>query len=56
MRNAYGVIFGKPEERRWLGRSTSRLKVTTATDSTEVGWEGVEWFIRFTTGTNGRIF
>jgi len=51
----YWVIFGKPEEKRWLGRSTSGWKVTAATYSTEVGWESVEWVIRFMMGTNGRI-
>jgi hypothetical protein len=34
-RNAYGVIMGKPEGKRWIGRSRRKWKDTTETDSTK---------------------
>jgi hypothetical protein len=42
-RNAYGVLVGKREGKRPLGRSTRRWENTIKMDLKEIGREGVNW-------------
>jgi hypothetical protein len=43
MRNAYNILFGKPEGKRPLGRPRRRRKANIRMDLRETGWEGVDW-------------
>jgi hypothetical protein len=38
-KNAYGILAGKPEGRRPLGKWVDNIKI----DVREIGWDGVEW-------------
>jgi hypothetical protein len=40
-RNAYGILVGKPEERRPLGRPRCRWVDNIKMDLSEIGWDGV---------------
>jgi hypothetical protein len=42
MRNAYNIFFGKPEGKRPLGRSRSRLEDNIRMDLRDIGWEDVD--------------
>jgi hypothetical protein len=42
-RNAYGLLVGKPEGRRPLGRPICRWLDNIRIDLVEVGWGDVEW-------------
>jgi hypothetical protein len=42
-RNAYGLLEGKPEGRRPLGRPRRRWLDNVRIDLAEVGWGGVDW-------------
>jgi hypothetical protein len=43
MRNAYRILFGKPEGKVPLGRPALRCEDNIKIDLREVGWEGVDW-------------
>jgi hypothetical protein len=43
MRNAYGVLVGKPEGKRPLGRPRRRGEDNIRMYLRETGWKGVEW-------------
>jgi len=43
MRNAYKMLFEKPEGKRPLGRPWSRWEDNSRTDLRGTGWEGVDW-------------
>jgi hypothetical protein len=40
-RNAYGILVGKPEEKRPLGRR--RWVDNIKTDLREIGWDSMDW-------------
>jgi hypothetical protein len=42
MRNAYGILVGKPEVKRPLGRPTLRWERNTRRDLRELGWEDLD--------------
>ena len=42
-RNAYGVLVGKPEEKRRLGRSRHRWEDNIKIDLREVGCDPRDW-------------
>jgi hypothetical protein len=42
VRNAYSILFGKPDRKRPLGRPRHRWK-DIRMDLREIGWEGEEW-------------
>jgi hypothetical protein len=42
-RNAYGLLVGKPEGRRPLGRPRRRWLDNIRMDLVEVGWGDVDW-------------
>jgi hypothetical protein len=42
-RNAYGILVGKPEEKRSLGRPRRRWEDNIKMDVRKVGWGGMEW-------------
>jgi hypothetical protein len=42
--NAYGILVGKAEEKRPLGRPRSRWKDIIRMDPREIGWTGCIWF------------
>ena len=42
-RVAYGVLVGKTEGKRALGRPRSRVKDNIKMESNEIGWEDVDW-------------
>jgi hypothetical protein len=42
-RNAYGLLVGKPEGRRPLGRPRRRWVYNIRKDNVEVGWGDVDW-------------
>jgi hypothetical protein len=41
--NAYGILVGKPEGKRPLGRPRSRWVDNSRMDLREVGWAGMDW-------------
>jgi hypothetical protein len=43
MRNAYNILFGKPNEKRPLGRPRHRWEGSIRMDLREGGWESVNW-------------
>jgi hypothetical protein len=43
MSNAYGLLVGKPEEKRPLGRPRRRWVDNIRMDLGEVGWVDVDW-------------
>jgi hypothetical protein len=42
-RNAYGILVGKPEGKRPLGRQRRRWVDNVKKDLREIGWEGMDW-------------
>jgi hypothetical protein len=42
-RNAYGLLAGKPEGKRPLGRPRRRWMDNIKIDLLEIGWSGVDW-------------
>jgi hypothetical protein len=42
-RNAYGILVGKPEGKRPLGRPRRRWVDNITMDFREIGWDGVDW-------------
>jgi hypothetical protein len=43
MRNAYSILFGKPEGKRPLGRRGNRWEDNIRMDLRENVWKGVDW-------------
>jgi hypothetical protein len=43
MRNAYGILVGKPEEKRPLGRPRRRWVDNIKMDLREIEWDGMDW-------------
>jgi hypothetical protein len=43
MRNAYKILFRKPEGKRLLGRPWCRWENNIRMDHGEIEWEGVDW-------------
>jgi hypothetical protein len=41
--NAYGILVGKPEEKRQLGRPRRRWVDNIKMNLGEIGWEGMNW-------------
>jgi hypothetical protein len=56
-RNAYGVLVGKPEGKRLLGRQRRRWVDRIKMDLREMGWVGVVWTgsIWLRIGKSGRL-
>jgi hypothetical protein len=42
-RNAYGILVGKPEGKRPLGRPRRRWVDNIKMDLREIGWDGMDW-------------
>jgi hypothetical protein len=42
VRNAYKILFGKPERKRPLGGPRGRWEYNIRVDVREIGWEGVD--------------
>jgi hypothetical protein len=42
-RNAYGILVGKPEGKRPLGRPRRRWEDNIRMDLREIGWGGMDW-------------
>jgi hypothetical protein len=42
-RNAYGMLVGKPEGKRPLGRAWCMWVDNIKMDLREIGWDGVDW-------------
>jgi hypothetical protein len=42
-RNAYGILVGKPEGKRPLGRQRRRWVDNIKMDLREIGWDGEDW-------------
>jgi hypothetical protein len=42
-RNAYGILVGKPEGKRPLGRPRRRWQDNIKMDLKEIGWGGMDW-------------
>jgi hypothetical protein len=42
-RNAYGILVGKPEGKRPLGRPRCRWVDNIQMDLREIGWDGRDW-------------
>jgi hypothetical protein len=42
-RNAYGILVGKPEGNRLLGRPRRRWVDSIKMDLGEIGWDGMDW-------------
>jgi hypothetical protein len=42
-RNAYGILVGKPERKRPLGRPRRRRVDNIKMDLRELGWGGMDW-------------
>jgi hypothetical protein len=47
-RNAYGILVGKPEGKRPLGRPRRRWVDNIKMDLREIGWGGIVWTGRMT--------
>jgi len=43
MKNAYKILFGKPEEKKPLGRPRHKWKDNIKMDLRVIGYEGVDW-------------
>jgi len=43
MRNAYNILFAKPEGERPLGRPMHKGEDNIRKDLREIGWEGMDW-------------
>jgi hypothetical protein len=42
-RNSYGILVGKPEGKRPLGRPRRGWVNNTEIDFREIGWGGIDW-------------
>jgi hypothetical protein len=42
-KNAYGILVGKPEGKRPLGRPRRRWVDNINIDLREIGWDGMDW-------------
>jgi hypothetical protein len=42
-RNAYGILVGKPEGKRLLGRPRRRWVDNIKMDLSGIGWNGMDW-------------
>jgi hypothetical protein len=42
-KNAYGILMGKPEGKRPLGRPRRRWPDNIKIDLREIGWNGMDW-------------
>jgi hypothetical protein len=42
-RNAYGILVGKPEGKRPLGRPRRRWMYNIKIELREIGWDGADW-------------
>jgi hypothetical protein len=42
-RDAYGILVGKQEGKRPLGRSRRRCVDNIKMDLREIGWDGIDW-------------
>jgi hypothetical protein len=42
-RNAYGILVGKPEGKRPLGRPRRRWVDNIKIDLREIGWDSMDW-------------
>jgi hypothetical protein len=42
-RNAYGILVGKPERKRPLGRHRRRKEANIRMNLREMGWGGIDW-------------
>jgi hypothetical protein len=42
-RDAQGVLVGKPERKRPLGRPVSRREDNSKKDLREIGWDSMDW-------------
>jgi hypothetical protein len=42
-RNAFGILVGKPEGKRPLGRPRRRWEDNIKMNHREIGWDGVDW-------------
>jgi hypothetical protein len=42
-RNASGILVGKPEGKRPLGRPRRRWVDNVKMDLRQIGWDGVDW-------------
>jgi hypothetical protein len=45
MRNAYGILVGKPEGKRPLGRPRFRWVDNIKMYLREIGWDGMVWIV-----------
>jgi hypothetical protein len=52
-RNAYGILVGKPEGKRPLGRPRHRRMNNIKIDLRDMGWDGMDWIIWPRIGTSG---
>jgi hypothetical protein len=42
-KNSYGILVGKPEEKRPLGRPRRTWEDNIRMDLREIGWSGTDW-------------
>jgi hypothetical protein len=54
-RNAYGILVGKPEGKRPLGRPRIRWEGNIKIDFRDIGWGGMDWMICLRIGTSGGL-
>jgi hypothetical protein len=54
-RNAYGLLVGKPEGKRRLGRPRCKWVDNIEMDLGEIGWGDMDWIDRFRIGTSGGL-
>jgi hypothetical protein len=52
-RNAYGILVGKPEGKRPLGRWKCRLVDNIKMNLKEIGWDGMDCITLHRIGTSG---
>jgi hypothetical protein len=43
-RKAYGILMGKPEGKRPLGKPRRRWVDNIKIDLRQIGWDGMDWF------------
>jgi hypothetical protein len=43
-RTGYGILVGKPDGKRPLGRTRRRWVDNIKMDLREIGWDGMDWF------------
>jgi hypothetical protein len=42
-RNAYGILMGRPNGKKPLGRPRGRRVENIKMDLREIGWDGIDW-------------